>query len=120
MNNYRKFFLVLALVTGCFIFYISSQSYPYNPLVKFQFSSYLYHFGIFFLFSLFLFLAGKFEKEYILFVIFFSAFYAGLDEYHQLFVLNRSAAIFDFYIDSLGILTSAFIFDIYNKFIKRS
>jgi VanZ family protein len=101
MKTFQKIFLFLALIAGVFIFYISSLSYTPNPFPTTSLISILYHFGIFFLFALFLTLG--LGKNYF-FLIILSGVYAGLDELHQYFVPNRVADIFDFGIDFSGIV----------------
>ena len=60
------------------------------------------------------------NKKLILYSIGFCFLYAFSDEFHQLFVVGRSAKIFDVIIDTIGSFTSIFIFNIiknrlYNK-----
>ena len=101
-----KVFLILALFIAVFIFYNSSLEKPYNPYPQKNIVPLTYHFGIFFLFSLFLFLAGKMNKESLFIVLLISFVYAGLDELHQYFVPGRFCSLSDFGIDGLGILAS--------------
>lgn len=108
----------LAVIIAVIIFYMSSLSHPYNPAPEFSFSSIIYHFGIFFLLSFFLLFSKNSDKEYTFFVIIFCIFYAGLDEYHQLFVENRTTDIQDFFVDISGVFVSYLAFLFSNKFIK--
>ena len=105
MKPFRYFCFFLAILTGIFIFYISSRSFPPNPFPTFNLISVIYHFGIFFLFCFLLTLAlgGNY-----FFVLVFSWIYAGLDELHQFFVPNRVCDIFDFYIDATGCILGLF------------
>ncbi|MBI2124225.1 VanZ family protein, partial [Candidatus Pacearchaeota archaeon] len=91
MQTYQKIFLALAAVTAAVIFYVSTLQFPPNPFPQFSLTSLLYHAGIFFLFTLFLLLAGmpRLNKEFIFVVLLVSFAYAGLDELHQAFVPNR-------------------------------
>ena len=120
MNSYQKFSLFSAFITGIIIFYVSSLSGFTGAISKVSFISVFYHFGIFFLFGLFVLFSGRYEKEWILFAILFCSFYAGLDEYHQLFVPDRMSDIYDFLTDFLGILFSSFVFIFSRRFINRS
>lgn len=108
MGHYKKISLLLSSLVGLLIFGWSSVpgsagagGISYLPI--------LYHIGIFFLFSAFLLLA--FWKEFSIKIIFlvalFSAIYAVLDETHQAFIPGRSAGIFDFWLDAIGIAGSA-------------
>jgi len=73
----------------------------------------MYHFGIFFIFSFFLFMTIKGKKEiktkYILIAILISIIYAITDEFHQLFVPGRVFSIKDILTDSLGSLSAILI-----------
>lgn len=108
MYFYQKFSLVLALLAGIFIFYISSLSFPPNPLPGFSYTSLIYHFGIFFLFSFFLLFGiignGKIVKIEALLALVIAVVYAGLDELHQYYVPGRACTIFDFATDVTGCL----------------
>lgn len=106
MKKYQIVFLILALFTVAFIFYNSSLEQPYNPYPQENIVPVIYHFGIFFLLSLFLFLAGRMNKEFLFIVLLISFAYAALDEIHQYFVFGRGCSLFDFGIDGLGILLS--------------
>lgn len=107
MKKRQKFFFVLAILTGIFIFIISSIQFPPGAAkTRFIDLSVVYHFGVFFMFSLFLFLSGRFEKKFIFVVLIISLSYAGLDELHQYFVPNRTCDIFDLATDFAGSLTS--------------
>lgn len=99
MKAFQKFCFFLAVLTGVFIFYISSRSFPPNPIPSFSWTSIIYHFGIFLIFCFLLCLALQ-EKYFIVFI--FSLVYAGLDELHQFFVPNRVCDIFDFATDVSG------------------
>ena len=102
-------FLVFSIVLAVAIFYISSLNLTAEATRGLKIMPILYHFGIFFMLSFSL-LAGLMPKK-ILFLALSLAFviYALSDEIHQYFVLGRACTIFDFAVDSLGIL-SALIF----------
>jgi len=105
MKLFQKFCFFLAIITGIFIFYISSRSFPPNPLPEFDWTSIIYHFGIFLIFCFLLALA--LQGNYFI-VLIFSWVYAGLDELHQYFVPNRVCDIFDFYTDATGCIIGLF------------
>src|SRR3989344_9356582 len=115
MRLYQKFFVFVSFLTGVFIFYISSLEFLPNPLPSFSYTSIVYHIGIFFLFSLFLFLAGEKNKEYLFLVLILSFVYAVLDELHQYFVPGRVAGLFDIGLNSLGILIGLLFILIFKK-----
>lgn len=104
--------LMLTILIGTTIFYVSSISFlpslePRNPL-----KPYLYHFGIFLIFSFSLLLysiRGKYKSLFILPLV-LSLIYAILDELHQSFVPLRKASISDIFIDSFGIFFALLIY----------
>src|SRR3989338_5561711 len=114
MQTYQKISLFLAAVTAVVIFYVSTLQFPPNPFPQFSLTSLIYHAGIFFLFTLFLLLAGmpNLNKEFVFFA------YAGLDELHQFFVPNRVADIFDFGKDAAGSLISLGFFGLVRRIRK--
>jgi len=79
----------------------------------------VYHFGIFFMFSFFLFMTIKGKKEnqikYVLIAILISIIYALTDEFHQLFVPGRIFSVKDILTDSLGSLSAILINSKINK-----
>ena len=101
MNLLQKFCLFLAFLTAIFIFYVSSLKTAPNPIPGFSYTPAVYHIVVFFLFSLFLFLSSRFEKEFIFSVLAISFVYASLDELHQFFV-GREASFFDLGLDFFG------------------
>lgn len=109
MEVYRKFSLISAVIVGIFIFYISSLEFPPSPFYVFSYITIIYHFSMFFLFSFFLLISGKFEKRFILVVLPISLAYACLDELHQFFVPGRDPSFFDVGIDFAGSLAGFLI-----------
>jgi len=108
MKNSQILFFVLAVFVGIFIFYMSSISF--EPSEKaFDIKPYIYHFGVFFMFSFFLFMSGRMKKEYLFVVVLISFVYALLDEVHQIYVPNRGFDIVDLGVDYLGVVVG-FIF----------
>ena len=113
----------IVIIIAIFIFYISSLSFEKGaPGPDFPLKSYVYHFGIFFLFSFFLSISivqGKY-KNLILIVILVGIFYGMSDEFHQLFVPNRSCTFNDFVTDSVGVLSAGvFYLSLINNRIKK-
>ncbi len=72
------------------------------------------HFTLYFLLGLFFisFLKEFYinNKKLLLYTIIFVFIYACSDEIHQLFISNRSCIILDIFIDTLGGITSSFIY----------
>ncbi len=104
---------IIVIILALTIFYLSSRTFPpsteYNPL-----KPYLYHFGIFLIFSFFLMISsikGKHPKFFFI-VLVLSLIYTILDELHQSFVPYRDASIGDVLIDSFGIAFSFIIYSI--------
>jgi len=110
-HPYSSYLITLILATT--IFYLSSRTFP--PSIEYDLlKSYLYHFGIFLLFSFFLTVSsikGRHQKFFFI-VLILSILYAILDELHQSFVLGRDASIRDVLIDSFGIAFSFIIYSI--------
>lgn len=111
----KKLFLILAVLTGIFIFYISSLSSPPSPKPGNELIPILYHFGIFFLFAEFLILSTNFKKKELSLVLFIAIIYAVLDELHQFFVPYRACTIFDISIDCTGVLFAFIFYAVYYK-----
>ena len=110
-KNYNISWLI-TIIIAIFIFYISSISFPLDLEPRNPLKPYLYHFGIFLLFSFFLMLfsiRGK-HKSYFYLSIFLSVLYAILDELHQSFVPFRDASISDVLTDSFGISFAILIY----------
>ena len=78
------------------------------------------HFTLYFLLGLaFISFLKEFDlnnKKLLIYTILFVFIYACSDEIHQLFIRGRSGEILDVLIDTLGGITSSFI---YTSFIKR-
>ncbi|MFH1430909.1 MAG: VanZ family protein [Nanoarchaeota archaeon] len=102
MKIFQKISFFFAIVIGILIFYVSSIPYLKNPVPGFSGTSIVYHFMIFFLFSLFLLFSKNFKKDVVFIVMLISFLYAGLDELHQYFVPGRIMDGFDLVIDFLG------------------
>lgn len=118
-----KLFLLIAIFAAILIFCFSSltskQVEGLGP--SFPLKSIIYHFGIFFLFSLFLggyFLSIDRSIKIFLLNFFFCSLYAFTDEIHQLFVVGRTFSYFDIFIDITGILVANFFLHISNRFGK--
>ena len=101
MKVYRKIALILAILTGIFIFYISSFPSFNIPAKSMNIIPLIYHFGVFFLLSFSVCLAIGNSP---IFVFVFSSVYAGLDELHQYLVPNRVCSLSDFGVDCSGII----------------
>lgn len=110
-NNY--FFWIMAIIIAILIFYISTLKFePGIPGISIK--SYLYHFGVFFMFNLYLIIAltkaSIKNKNFIFIGTLISMMYAISDELHQYFVPGRFCSVNDFLIDSAGILLSGIIY----------
>ena len=58
---------------------------------------------------------GSIRKKQLLFIILFCVFYAFTDEFHQMFIINRSGNFWDVAIDSLGSLFGIVSFLLFSK-----
>jgi VanZ family protein len=119
ISKEKIFYLIMTLIIAIVIFYASNiKSTAEATLSNF---SVIYHFGVFFLFSFFLFLTIKKEKtnlKTVLIVFLISIVYAFLDEIHQLFVLGRFANIKNILIDGIGSLAAIFLVSQIERFSK--
>ena len=104
------------------IFYLSSipgASFPPGLGIKTK----VYHFGIFFLLSLFLSLGvvkGKKDSKYLVFLaIILALFYSITDEAHQIFVIGRHSDVNDILIDSMGILLAGIVYSIRLRYFNK-
>ncbi len=92
------------------IFYFSSQPIPdaESLFSEIPFGDRGAHFGEYFLFGLLTCLALRPQtRQHWGVTLFFALAYAASDEVHQLFVPTRSASLFDWGADALGIGVSA-------------
>ena len=121
LEKNRKLSLIMTIIIATGIFLVSTIESSNIPSSGFDFS-YIYHFGIFFLFGLFLLITIKGEKEtekhHIFLVLLISIAYAALDEFHQSFVPGRTSSLIDFAIDTLGIIFSVIFYEIFNKKVR--
>lgn len=111
-NRTISLIITIIIAIGIYLFSsIPSTSIPSSGLDL----SIVYHFTIFFLFGLFLLITIKGEKEterhHVFLVLVISILYAALDEIHQGFTPGRSVSLFDFFIDSLGIICSIVFYE---------
>ena len=101
------------------IFYLSSLSYPPQPLPQtVKEAPIIEHFIEFAILGSLLFIGFRSIKIYkyaLLFAILVGIFYAITDEIHQFFVPGRYASIFDVIVDSLGIIFAVILMKIYEK-----
>lgn len=103
-----------------FIFYLSGRPATFFP-VKNDFQSYGAHFVLYFILVILFILALKsWENKFnpnkiLLYSLLFSLFYALLDEFHQSFIITRSASLSDLFVDVAGSLTALIVF---YKFLK--
>ncbi len=94
------------------IFYLSSLSYPPQPVGGIKHALIIEHFIEFFILGALLFLGFRSLKIYeraFLFSIALGIFYAFTDELHQFFVPGRYCTIFDVFVDSAGVIAGVFI-----------
>lgn len=54
-------------------------------------------------------------RKFVCIPLVFSIFFAGLDEFHQLFVSGRDGALRDVFIDSIGIIVAVLFMQIERK-----
>ena len=103
----RKAVWIMALVAyASFVFVMSSMTMSGGqPLLRFPGGDKVLHFlefGLFYLLSWKVFRKHRFVAAFLL-----TAFYAGSDEFHQIFVVTREASILDWLADVTGAACSA-------------
>ena len=83
----------------------------------------IYHFSVFFLFTIFFLALIKSDKKiklkYILITLIISIIHAFLDEFHQIFVPFRDANMRDILTDTIGIFTAIIIYFYTDKKINN-
>ena len=112
-EKHNKISLIITIVLGIFIFYISSLTFKAGtPGPEWSFKPIAYHFLIFFLFSGFLLITLiKGEKiNLFLLAIIFATIYSISDEIHQLFVPGRAFDLLDILTNSAGILFAGLLY----------
>jgi len=116
----RIFYLIVTLLIAIVIFYASSIQTTAGIPTGLNLAV-LYHFGIFFIFTFFLTLTLKGKKlnsKIIVISLLISLFYAGSDEFHQLFVSGRFASFKDLLIDFAGSVCATLFLKLLDKFKK--
>ena len=92
------------------------EKYTY-PIRKFA------HYTLYFILGILSFLVVKdysINKKLIIYSLLICFLYACSDEFHQLFIIGRSARVLDVIIDTFGSFCSISIFYIFNKNIQKS
>lgn len=92
---------------------IEKYTYPIRKLA---------HYTLYFILGILSFLVVKdysINKKLIIYSLLICFLYACSDEFHQLFVIGRSASIKDVIIDTFGSSCSISIFNIFNKKISK-
>ena len=101
MNKRQITWIVALIVYASFVFIMSSMPMSGGqPLLRFPGGDKVLHFlefGLFYLLSWKAFRRRRFIAAFLL-----TAFYAGSDEFHQIFVATREASILDWLADIAG------------------
>ena len=122
-EKHNKISLIITILIAIFIFYISSLTFEAGvPGPDFRLKPIAYHFLIFLLLSLFLFITltrGEKANLFLLAII-ISIIYAISDEFHQLFVPGRHFAILDILTDSAGVFFSGLLYSIRMRFKNKA
>lgn len=111
---------VLPIIWMAFIFYLSSRPADFFP-VRNEAQSYIAHFILYFILALlFAFALVSWEnkisfKKILISSFLFSIIYAGLDEFHQSFVVTRSASLNDWFVDAISSIIALIL---YYKLLK--
>lgn len=101
MRNGHAWWIIVLVAYATFVFVMSSMTMSGGqPILRFPGGDKILHFLEFGLFYL---LAWKaFRRHRYIFAFLLAAFYAGSDEFHQIFVATRDASIFDWLADITG------------------
>jgi VanZ family protein len=115
----KKFLRVLPLIVVCLTNVLfSHQPSPILMDLGFTFEDKLLHISAFFVLGIslqFALSAWKMPKIYrIIIILFFGAIWGMLDEIHQSFVPNRTAALDDWIADVIGIVLSLIFLRFFN------
>jgi VanZ family protein len=107
MNTYNKkygslFWGVALLIYSALIFYLSSQSYLNVPIPEFKFQDKLFHATAYSLLALLAWLAFARLSKPLIWAWIYAVMYGASDEWHQSFVPNRFADIWDWLADITG------------------
>ncbi len=126
MKFSKKSFHVFLLIYCILIFIESSIPGNNYPEIDIPSADKLVHTAIYFLLFLLFFYSLKLQsksvklrKYAILFSILFTSLYGASDEFHQLFVLNRSCDIYDWQADILGAVLGTIVISIVLKYNKN-
>ena len=115
LEKHLKISVFILLIISFVIFYVSSLTFENDvPGPQLSIKPLLYHFSVFFLFGLLLMIClvrGR-DKELFSLAIVLSLGYALLDEFHQIFVPNRSASIGDILVDMFGVVFALIVYKI--------
>jgi VanZ family protein len=118
LEKKRYVSIILTLVVAVEIFYFSSIPGGKGVSGGITWLPIAYHVIVFFLFSFFLLISIKGNKEirtsYILTALALSIIYAISDEFHQFFVPFREATIDDVLTDAVGIFLATIVY-LYSK-----
>ncbi|MBL7975246.1 MAG: VanZ family protein [Candidatus Kapabacteria bacterium] len=113
------------ILYSAMIFYLSAQSQPMSPDLGFEMQDKVYHCGAYFIYGMLLIIAlsSKFDlansKRLMIYVLGIGGLFALSDEVHQYFVPGRSAEVWDWLADVVGLYISVWLVQ-YNlkKFTK--
>lgn len=119
MRAYQKVSLFFAIVVGVVIFWVSTWHGADVAGIGFPLLPTLYHLGIFFLFTCFLFLAAGLDSKCVSLVLLISLVYAVLDELHQYFIPGRAAFVFDIGLDFLGSVAAIVFLGMVSLFMRE-
>ena len=101
MTKKRTTWIIVFIAYAAFVFFMSSMTMGGGqPLLRFPGGDKVLHFLEFGLFYLLAWKAFHWHRFIAAFLL--TAFYAGSDEFHQIFVLTREASILDWLADIAG------------------
>jgi len=118
-EKHNKLSWIITIFIAIIIFYFSTLSFEgVGDTYTKNWLSIVYHIGIFFFLSLFLFISlikGESNSKLFFFAILILISYGIIDEIHQFFVQGRFCTVIDVLFDSIGVF---FAFMVYLIFLK--
>lgn len=118
-------YLLLPLLTAVAIFIISDQQQIIVPKIGIQIEDKILHFiaytffGLTIIYSIYGYRQGINKKKLLTILLVVGSLYALSDEFHQYYVPGRSADVWDFIADFLGVYFSYFLYPILKKILTK-
>jgi len=118
LERHNKISWSAAIIIALLIFYISSLTFGGGSGSGSNVNAVIYHIFAFFFLAFFLSISLiKRKRTRLIFLsIIISILYGISDEIHQLFVPGRHFALFDIFLNSVGILSASFLYMLHVRY----